>query len=310
MESVRLKYGFENGIDVGAVGSKGSLSLGWKGNSLIRLKSFSSFHIDVDVQDVECDTTWHLMGFYGNPEKKNRRESWELLRHLGQDQKIHWIVLGDFNEIVSSFEKKGGRLRADHQMHDFRMALEDCGLNDLGYIGRGKTRLQMFFDLKLVSVWIILWREKFKEVGEKQLEVSLVGLNLQADQEELFWEQRARVNWLKNRDRNISFFHKMAVQRQNHGRINELEGMNGTRAHITEEMLKLSSNFFEDLFSAFEIGADERVFGLVEKQITDYMNDSLLQQFTEEEIACAVKMMEPLKAPRSDGFPAIFFQRY
>lgn len=57
MESMRLKCGFENGIDVGAVGSKGGLSLGWKENSLIRLKSFSSFHIDVDVQDVECDTT-------------------------------------------------------------------------------------------------------------------------------------------------------------------------------------------------------------------------------------------------------------
>ncbi|KAA3488457.1 reverse transcriptase [Gossypium australe] len=125
MESVRLKCGFENGIDVGA-----------KGNPLISLKSFSSFHIDVVVHDVECDTTWRLTSFYGNPEEKNRRESWELLRRLGQDQRTPWVVLGDFNEIVSSLEKKGGRLRADRQMHDFRMALENCGLNDLGYTGR------------------------------------------------------------------------------------------------------------------------------------------------------------------------------
>lgn len=71
-----------------------------------------------------------------------------------------------------------------------------------------------------------------------------VGLNLQADQGELFWEQRARVNWLKNGDRNTSFFHKMAIQRQNRGRIHELERANRTKVHSTEEMLKLASDFF------------------------------------------------------------------
>lgn len=58
----------------------------------------------------KCDTSWHLLGFYGNAEEKNRGDSWELLRRLGQDQRLPWVVLGDFNEIVSSFEKKGGRL--------------------------------------------------------------------------------------------------------------------------------------------------------------------------------------------------------
>lgn len=47
MEMVRLKCGFENGIDIGAIGSKGGLSLGWKGNSLIWLKSYSYYHIDL-----------------------------------------------------------------------------------------------------------------------------------------------------------------------------------------------------------------------------------------------------------------------
>ncbi|KAK8583091.1 hypothetical protein V6N13_021808 [Hibiscus sabdariffa] len=41
------------------------------------------------------------------------------------------------------------------------------------------------------------------------LDVKLA-LNLEADKEELFWEQRARVNWLQHGDRNTSFFHKWA----------------------------------------------------------------------------------------------------
>ncbi|KAG8480478.1 hypothetical protein CXB51_024631 [Gossypium anomalum] len=324
IESVRLKYGFENRIDVGAVGSKDGLSLRWKENSLISLKSFSSFHIDVDVHDVECDTTWRLMGFHGNLEEKNRRESWDLLRRLGQDQRIPWVVLGDFNEIVSSFEKKGGRLRADRQMFEFYMALEDCGLNDLGYIGREKHVFRCFsiwcldnsLEEKIRRSWgetagsipdkikglgqhLHKWsRIRFRESKRSRLELEeklnclydreptnevlaeitdvQVGLNLQANREKIFWEQRARVNRLKNGDRNTSFFHKMAVQRQNRSRIHELEGTNGTRVHTTKKMLKLASDFFKDLFSASEMGADERVFRMVEKQITDDMNEILL----------------------------------
>lgn len=48
----------------------------------------------------------------------------------------------------------------------------------------------------------------------------------------------------------------------------------------------------------------------MEKKVTDSMNDTLLRHFTKEDIAYAVKMMAPLKAPGVDVFPAIFFQRY
>lgn len=48
----------------------------------------------------------------------------------------------------------------------------------------------------------------------------------------------------------------------------------------------------------------------MERKVTDSMNDKLLKVFTEEEIEYAVKQMAPLKAPRVDGFFAIFFQKY
>ncbi|KAA3470264.1 reverse transcriptase [Gossypium australe] len=47
--------------------------------------------------------------------------------------------------------------------------------------------------------------DNLAEIAEIQL-----GLNLEVDKEELFWEQRARVNWLQHRDRNTNYFHKMA----------------------------------------------------------------------------------------------------
>lgn len=47
MELIRRVFGFPNDVDVSDVGSKGGISLGWKDDSNIQLKSFSNSHIDV-----------------------------------------------------------------------------------------------------------------------------------------------------------------------------------------------------------------------------------------------------------------------
>lgn len=96
---------------------------------------------DAEVHDNECGNVWRFAGFYGHPDGRRRGDSRNLLRqlHQDQDQDMPWVVMGDFNEIMDSFEKKGGRLRPIGQMRDFRGVLEDCCLNDLGFVGRWFT---------------------------------------------------------------------------------------------------------------------------------------------------------------------------
>jgi hypothetical protein len=43
------------------------------------------------------------------------------------------MCMGDFNEILFQHEKQGGAARPQQCMDMFREALEDCGLEDLGY---------------------------------------------------------------------------------------------------------------------------------------------------------------------------------
>lgn len=50
-----------------------------------------------------------------------------------------WVVFGDFNEILYSYEKLGGAKREVRQMEAFRECLNKCGLVDLGFVGQKFT---------------------------------------------------------------------------------------------------------------------------------------------------------------------------
>lgn len=41
-----------------------------------------------------------------------------------------------------------------------------------------------------------------------------IHLNLKVNKEDMYWEQRARANWLKLSDKNTIFFHNFASQRK------------------------------------------------------------------------------------------------
>ncbi|KAK5792926.1 hypothetical protein PVK06_034057 [Gossypium arboreum] len=270
MEMVRQKCGFYNGIDIGAAGSKGGLSLGWKGNDLVSVRSYSSFYVDADIHDPDNGETWRLTGFYGNPDERFRWDSWNLLHFLGHDCAVPWLVFGDFNEITSSFEKKGRRLRPEGQMAEFRFSLEDCSLHDIGFNGR----------------WFTWERGRFSSTNiRERLDRGVASLN-------------------------TSFFHKAAVAHHTRNQILGLEDESGKWVSDPEELLRVAVKYFGDLFTTSASGANDRVLDLVENRISDEMNENLLKPFTKEDIWCTVKSISPLKAPGIDGYPALFYQWY
>ena len=60
---------------------------------------------------------------------------WSLLRDLHQQADMPWVVAGDFNEAMWSFEHFSETPRSAGQMIYFRDVLEVCGLGDLGFAG-------------------------------------------------------------------------------------------------------------------------------------------------------------------------------
>ena len=76
-----------------------------------------------------------LHGLYGNPIAVERRFSWELLHKLKTLNSKPWLCGGNFNEIFSFSEKIRGNDCSSASLLNFRMALSDCGLGDLGFTG-------------------------------------------------------------------------------------------------------------------------------------------------------------------------------
>ncbi|KAA3490189.1 reverse transcriptase [Gossypium australe] len=141
---------------------------------------------------------------------------------LGQEGSYPWLVEGDFNEILYSFEKSGGVQR-----------------------------------------------------DQKRMEIHL---NMEIDKDEMYWEQRARTNWLQPGDKNSAYFHKCASARRRANTILNLVADDGKEIVDGSEIMETASLFF-------------------------------LRIIYEEEVQTTLKGMSPIKAPGSDGFPALFFQR-
>lgn len=102
----------------------------------MEVQNFSKFHTHAKVtEEGEEVEPWWLTGFYGQPDVSKRHESWTLLRSLKVPSDKGWLLLGDFNDILSNNEKTGSRAKPDRQLKAFRDAIEECQLHDLGFNG-------------------------------------------------------------------------------------------------------------------------------------------------------------------------------
>ncbi|KAK8664006.1 hypothetical protein V6N13_083810 [Hibiscus sabdariffa] len=73
---------------------------------------------------------------------------------------------------------------------------------------------------------------------------------MEADKEELYWEQRARANWLKFGDRNTPFFHNHASSRKRMNSISGLYDSEGVWKSDNADLLVMASNYFQELFQS------------------------------------------------------------
>ena len=79
--------------------------------------------------------TFLLTAVYASPNFTKRKFFWEYLQNLAIAVSLPWVLLGDFNDMLSNDEKMGGLPVNRYRMTAFRNCMDRCCLMDLGFHG-------------------------------------------------------------------------------------------------------------------------------------------------------------------------------
>jgi Reverse transcriptase (RNA-dependent DNA polymerase) len=129
--------------------------------------------------------------------------------------------------------------------------------------------------------------------------------------EMIYWQQRARLQWLHQGDTNTRFFHSIASSRKRTNLISSLH-INGTETRDSEVIKAHILGYYKNLLGSKGstwVSFSNTIWEQHEC-VLDSENASLIAPFTEEEIRCAVFSMNPNKSPGPDGFSILFYQKF
>lgn len=130
------------------------------------------------------------------------------------------------------------------------------------------------------------------------------------EQIDIYWKQRAHVNWLEKGDRNIVYFHHACSEKKRRNRIGRLKKDEGGWVVNEVEKMEFITNHFVQLSRSSANGDSQRLLNAVRPRVTEQMNDVLLKVFTVEEIKCALDSIGDLKALGPNGLPSVFYKNF
>jgi hypothetical protein len=129
------------------------------------------------------------------------------------------------------------------------------------------------------------------------------------EQEDLKWRQQAKVEWLKNGDRNTNFFHPCVNQQRRRSNIESITDGNGRTCTTEREIEGAFVDYFQNLFTSSNPRNHEECIVGLEGRVTSSMNNMLMAELSRSKMKRALDQMDPMKAPGPDGFTTEFYQQ-
>jgi len=130
-------------------------------------------------------------------------------------------------------------------------------------------------------------------------------------QEEIFWRQKSRVQWLKEGEKNTSFFDRSTMANRVHNRISVIKDERGSLHNSHAEIEKALVKHFQGIAKETRYNRENSIRNFTRKiprLVSSEDNFNLNKPVTEEEVGEVLKEMQNCKAPGPDGFNVDFFK--
>ncbi|GLT87976.1 hypothetical protein SLE2022_060240 [Rubroshorea leprosula] len=106
--------------------------------------------VKVTNQPLLSSNSWFLSSIYGRPTFEIRTELWQELGSMSRVISSPWMIIGDFNDVVDQSEKFGGGSISQTRVCAYLNCMNDCNMQDLGYVGSKFTWVNMRFNGGLI----------------------------------------------------------------------------------------------------------------------------------------------------------------
>jgi hypothetical protein len=131
--------GFSAWLEVPPSGLQGGLYMAWKHGVDVELVRINKNCISCLVFSEPSQNPWLLSGVYAPHTSQRRSDFLSFLSNLGNSFGDAWLLLGDFNSILSSSKKSGGCDFGSSSHGNFVDFVHSNALVDLGFVGNKFT---------------------------------------------------------------------------------------------------------------------------------------------------------------------------
>ncbi|KAG7595232.1 hypothetical protein ISN45_Aa01g039400 [Arabidopsis thaliana x Arabidopsis arenosa] len=129
-------------------------------------------------------------------------------------------------------------------------------------------------------------------------------------EEETFWSQKSRQQWMHGGDKNSKFFHASVKACRGKQFLEKLKDINGNFQKGEASKGAIAEAYFTELFTSGDQRNYQDLFSDFIPKVTPGMNAVLIAPVSKKEIRDAVFAVKGSSAPGADGFNGFFFQKY
>ncbi|XP_071938995.1 uncharacterized protein [Coffea arabica] len=286
----------------------GGMALFWNNEVKISEVLGTAFTIEAKVEDEEKKESWWFIGIYASCDSLIRRGQWERERKKRKKRfqfDKRWLQKEDIEGVIQkawSIPCNGTR------WFKVKEKIKNCRVELLKWSSCKKGN--SFEKIKWCKKQIEDIKASTSDDKRQQVQEMKKQLKVAYNEEEAFWNQKSRISWLKEGDKNTQFFHATVKGRRKRNRLHKLRKACGDWTANEEELGREVANYYGDLFKSTAAGELDEILEGIPITITEQMNKDLTKKVDENEIKNAFFSMDPNKAPGSDGMSPLFFQKF